>query len=141
MRKILLCMLAGLVLLSCSKKEVKPVTQEARATGEAFALVETIKSAFMKNDTNLLLANTTDEGYKAVTARKKSFEAIELDFTPRWVDMDGDRILVNISWKSSWITSGKRAEDRGMAVFVMEGRPLKVSRILRANPFAYPEQP
>jgi hypothetical protein len=48
--------------------------------------------------------------------------------------------MLNITWKSKWTVQGKQLEDRGMAVFVMEGRPLKLSRIMRANPFVAPQQ-
>jgi hypothetical protein len=35
--------------------------------------------------------------------------------------------------------SGRKTEERGMAVFEMQGNPLKVTRILRANPFILQE--
>jgi len=140
MRKIALLLSIALLLLSCGKKEVKPVSKDSRATQEAFALAETIKNAFINKDMTALQKNSTEEGYKHITASKKGFDSVELTLTPRWVELEGNRILLNISWKSSWTLSGKKTSDRGMSVFVMEGSPLKLTKILRANPFIYPEE-
>ena len=139
MKKILLLVLACALLISCGKKEVKPVSQESKMTMEAFALAETIKNAFIVKDNITLQKNSTDSGYKDITANTRLFDSVELTFTLRWVDIDKDQLHVNISWKSTWVVSGKSKAERGMAVFVMEGAPLKVSKILRANPFVMPE--
>jgi hypothetical protein len=134
---IFLCIVAA--LFGCGKKEVKPESQESKIAQESFVLAETLKNAFIKNDKALLQNNTTEEGFKDVTSNKKTFDSIELTFTPRWVEIEDQQVTLNVSWKSAWTSGGKKTEDRGMAVFVMEGRPLKLSKILRANPFKYPE--
>lgn len=144
MRKIMYSLFIGVILfiglspVSCSKKEVKQVSQESKITLEAFALAETIKNAFLKNDRTTLQENSTEAGYKDITANKKTFDSVELTFTPKWVEIENTKLTLDITWKSTWIISGRRTEDRGMAVFIMEGRPLKVSKILRLNPFIYP---
>jgi hypothetical protein len=138
MKKTALVLLACILLVSCGKKEVKPVSQESKATTEAFAVVETVKNAFIKKDLATIRNNSTDEGYRAITASSKSYDSVDITFTPRWVEIEGNQITVNISWKSSWVLSGRKTEERGMAVFAMEGYPLKVARILRANPFVPP---
>ncbi|MEW6110266.1 MAG: hypothetical protein AB1632_14035 [Nitrospirota bacterium] len=146
MRKIvyvLLLVLSPFIILmnaSCSKKEVKQVSQESKISQEAFALADIIKKAFLKNDTVILRNNSTEDGFKDITANKRLFDSVDINFTPRWVEIESDKIYVNIAWKSRWIISGRASEERGMAVFVMEGRPLKVSKILRANPFIFSEQ-
>jgi len=139
MKKILLLVLVGAMLVSCGKKEVKPVSQESKMTLEAFALAETIKNAFIVKDDITLKKNSTESGYKDITADTKVFDSIEITFTPRWVDIENNQLHVNISWKSKWVVSDKSTAERGMAVFVMEGTPLKVSRILRSNPFVMPK--
>lgn len=139
MKKIMLLVLACVMLISCGKKEVKPVSQESKMTLEAFALAETIKNAFIVKDDITLRKNSTESGYRDIMANTKIFDSVELTFTPRWVDIENNQFNVNISWKSTWIVSGKSTAERGMAVFVMEGTPLKVSKIIRANPFVMPE--
>ncbi|MDH4233165.1 MAG: hypothetical protein OEW04_14195 [Nitrospirota bacterium] len=140
MKKILLIVLAGMLLVSCSKKEVKQVSQESKLTMEAFALADTVKDAFMVKDTITLRNNSTDAGYKAITANTRTYDGVEITFTPRWVEIENNQLHVNISWKSTWMISGKKIDERGMAVFTMEGTPLKVSGIIRGNPFICPEK-
>jgi hypothetical protein len=127
------------MLVSCGKKEVKKVSQESKITQEAFHLAETIKDAYTVKDTITLKKNSTDEGYRDITANSRGYDRVEFSFKPRWVEIDKNQVQVNISWKSTWVISGNSMEERGMAVFVMEGVPLKVSKIIRGNPFIAPE--
>ena len=140
MKNILLLLLACAMLVSCGKKEVKQVSPESRNALEAFNLAETVKNAFINKDDATLKTSSTEEGYKDITSTSKASDRVNLTFTPRWVEIEGDRLHVNIAWKSTWTASGRSTEDRGMAVFVMQGSPLRVAGILRANPFIYPEQ-
>jgi len=140
MKNITLLLFACLLLVSCGgKKAVKQVSQESKAATEAFGVAETIRNAFVKKDSSTIQRNATDAGFRDITAGKQVFDSLDLTFTPRWVEIDGDQMLVNISWKSTWTLSGRKTEERGMAVFVMEGNPLKVTKILRANPFILQE--
>ena len=141
MKTIVLVLLACCMAVSCGgKKEVKQVSQESKSTKEAFALAETIKTAFINKDLATIQRNASDEGYRDITANRKVFDSVGLSFTPRWVEIEGSRLMVNIAWKSSWALSGRRVEERGMTVFVMEGNPLKVTKILQANPFVVPDK-
>ncbi len=139
MRKTVFLLFIFGFLFSCGKKEIKPVSQESQNSKEAFVLTEILKIAFIKKDLDVIRNNSTEDGYKDITAGRKPFDRVDLDFTPRWVEIEDNKLLINISWKSKWTASGFSKEDRGMAVFVMEGRPLKLSKILRANPFIFPE--
>jgi len=139
MKKITLLLFAFLLLVSCGKKEVKQVSQESKSATEAFGVAETIKNAFVKKDLATIQKNATEAGFKAITTGRQVFDSVDITFTPRWVEIEGDQMLVNISWKSTWLLSGRKADERGMAVFVMEGNPLKVTKILRANPFIVQE--
>ncbi len=132
--------LAAIFLFSCGKKEVKPVSQESKTAQEAFALSEQIRDAFIRNDRDTIRENSTSSGYRDVTANSKAYESVELDFTPRWVEIEQDKVMLNVTWKGKWASGGKKTEDRGMTVFVMEGKPLKLSGILRTNPFIFPQQ-
>jgi len=140
MKRLILLLIMAAVLVSCGKKEVKQVSLESKTSQEAFALAETVRAAFVNKDLAALKNNSTEEGYKNITATKKAFDTADLAFTPRWVEIEGSQVLLNVTWKSVWASAGRSVSDRGMAVFVMEGRPLKLSKILRANPFLYPEQ-
>jgi hypothetical protein len=138
MKKIALILLICFAAAACGgKKEVKQVTQDSKSATEAFALAETIKNAVIANDIDTLQKNSTAEGLRDITANRKSYDSVAISFTPRWVEIEGSKLHLNISWKSSWSLSGKKTEERGMAVFVMEGTPLRVSKILQSNPFIF----
>jgi hypothetical protein len=140
MKKILLLLLFGVLLVSCGKKEVKQVSQDSKMALEAFTVAETVKNAFMVNDDITLKKNSTEAGYRDIMENKKAYDRVELTFTPRWVEIENNQLQVNIAWKGVWVAAGKSTEERGMAVFVMDGAPLKITKVLRANPFVFPAQ-
>lgn len=140
MRKLALFLMVGVLLIACGKKEVKVQSQDSKMTAEAFAVAETVRDAFVKKDASTLQAHSTAEGYRDITLNSKPYDRVELAFTPRWVEIENGKVTVNIAWKSTWISSGRTADERGMAVMIMEGRPLKISGIPRGNPFLHPER-
>jgi hypothetical protein len=136
---LLLLLTGGLFLTACGKKEVKPVSQESQLTQEAFKLAETLKIAYLKNDRTTLERNATTNGYKELASGIKSFDSAELSFTPTWVEVQDSTVNLTISWKGTWVVKGKTIEERGLAVFILEGKPLKLAQIQRSNPFRQPE--
>jgi hypothetical protein len=140
MKKILLLLLAGALLVSCGKKEVKQVSQDSMITLEAFALAETVKNAFVVKDDITLKKSSSEEGYRDIRANTRMYDRVEFTLTPRWVEIENNKLEVNIAWKSVWVVAGKSTEERGMAVFVMDGVPLKITKIHRGNPFVFPAQ-
>ncbi len=136
---IFIYLIGVLLLLSCGKKEVKLVSPESKIVQEAFGLVETIRNAYIKNDRETLEKNSTNDGYRELIGAIKSFDSAELTFTPTRVEIENSAVSLNISWKGTWVVKDKKTEDRGMAVFVLEGMPLKLARVQRANPFRQPE--
>lgn len=124
---------------ACGKKEVKKETEDSRTANEAFALVETVKEAYIKKDIAAIEKNSTKDGFRAVAGVMKGFEKAELSFNPMLITIEDGMVQLNVSWKGKWQKNGKTVEERGMAVFVMSGSPLKVDSVLRANPFRYPE--
>ena len=131
--------MAASFLISCGKKEVKPVSPESKITQEAFSLIETIRNAYINNDRETLERSSTKDGYRELIGAIKNFDKSELAFTPTWVAIKDSVVSVNVSWKGTWISGGKRTEDRGLAVFVLEGSPLKLTQVQRDNPFRQPE--
>lgn len=144
MRRPVLFLFCGMILLSLiscsSKKTVKQASQESRYSQDAFVVAETLRDAFVKKDLATLRQHSTEDGLKDLTANRNVYDTAELSFTPRWVEIEGGKIFVNIAWTSVWTLSGRRHDARGMTVFLMEGQPLKLTKILRANPFIFPEQ-
>jgi hypothetical protein len=118
---------------------VKPISEDSKIAQEAFKLAEVIKNAYVKNDRVTIERNSTKEGYQELIGAMKSFDDAELFLTPRKVEIEDSAVYLNLTWNGTWTIGGKRTEDRGMAIFVMEGRPLKLSHVLRSNPFIQPE--
>ena len=127
------------LVASCGKKEVKPVSEDSKIAQEAFRLAGVIKDAYIRNDRSTLERNSAKDGYKEIIEARKGFDSAELTFTPRWVEIEGTTVYLHVAWNGTWIVKGQRTEDRGLAVFVMEGKPLKFAKVLRENPFRQPE--
>jgi hypothetical protein len=133
----------GLILMvfvvACGKKEVKKSSQDSMLSTEAFAVAENLRQAYLKNDRDLLEKNTTKLGYVSIASARKSFDSAELTFTPALVELYGDSVHLYVSWNAVWKRDNETIEDRGLAVFVLKDKPLKLDEILRANPFNKPE--
>jgi hypothetical protein len=109
MKRTVLLLIMGLVFVSCGgKKEAKQVSQESKTATEAFALAETVRSAFEKNDRATIQRNSSEEGFRDITTNRKGYDSVEITFTPRWVEIEGTRLHLNISWKSAWVLSGRK---------------------------------
>lgn|SRR5574340_490400 len=137
-KALILLLIAALSLLSCGK-EVKKVTDESKTAQEAIALAEEIKAAYLKEDLAAIEKNTTKEGYREFLGAIKRFDKAELTFSPKWVEIEKTSVSMKIAWDGKWVVGEQAAEERGTAIFIFEGSPLKLSRILRANPFRQPE--
>jgi hypothetical protein len=148
-RGILMGLLASLLFVlplvfiaACGgKKEVKEVSQASRISQEAFSAVEQLRAAYLKRDFTIIADYSTKEGYREMVDSLKHFDSADLTFTPRWVELDKSKVYVNVSWQGSWKTGKDTFRERGMAVFLFEGTPLKLAKIVRGNPFRYPERP
>lgn len=138
-RSMLLLLIPVLFVVACGGKEVKKVSQESQLGLEAFEVAEKIKVAYINKDSKDLELYTTKDGYRELTSSLKNFDHAELTFTPTWVEIEGTSVKLTISWKGSWLIGGKVTEDRGIAVFILQGSPLKLAQIQRANPFSQPE--
>ncbi len=136
---VALFLVVSLLLMSCGGKEVKPVSPDAKLTQEAFALADKIRDAYVENDRDALERYSTKSGYNELVRAMKSFDRAELTFTPTWVEIKDSTVYLTISWKGTWTVRGKSTEDRGQAIFVLEGKPLKLSQVQRSNPFRQPE--
>lgn len=128
------------ILIGCAgKKEVKKESEEAKISKDAYAVVESLKNAYITKDLGAIERGTTKEGYMYVTKDIKKFDSAELRFKPVWVEIEAEKVILNISWQGRWYKNGSTNDEKGMAVFILRDKPLKVDRILRSNPFEVPE--
>lgn len=136
---LILTLIISLTAISCGKKEVKVVTEDSRIATEAITLIQTVKEAYVKRDLKTIEKNTTKDGFRTISGSMKMFDSAELAFNPVLVEIKDDVVRVNISWRGTWKQAGKSIQERGMGVFILKGKPLRVDNILMANPFVHPE--
>ena len=129
----------AMLLLSCGKKDVKPVSQESKLAQEAFQVAETLRQAYVKNNRSTLEDNSTKDGYRELIGVMKKFDKVELSFTSTWVEIRDSSVYLSVSWKGVWTVGSKSREERGLGIFVLEGNPLKLATVQRDNPFRQPE--
>ncbi|KAF0184204.1 MAG: lipoprotein [Nitrospirae bacterium] len=140
MKKILALMLILLVFVAaCGKSEIKKPTADSLLATEAFVLAEKVRGAYVARDMSALQANTTPEGYKAITESMKLFDSATLEFNPLLFDIREGKMTLFVSWTGVWKKRGQTFDERGLVVFGLKGRPLKVDTVQRASPFRYPE--
>jgi hypothetical protein len=142
LKKAVFLLILVVIFPACSKKEVKPPSQDSKTALEAFELAEGMRKAYVERTFRDLMQYCTEEAYDGIIRDIKKFRSVDLAFTPRWVEMEGETVLLNVSWKGRWaMEEGGVREAQGMAVFELKGKPLKLTRILRDNPFSQPEAP
>ena len=129
----------AMLLLSCGKKDVKPVSQESKLAQEAFQVAETLRQAYVNNSRSTLEDNSTKDGYRELIGVMKKFDKVELSFTSTWVEIRDSSVYLSVSWKGVWTVGSKSREERGLGIFVLEGNPLKLATVQRDNPFRQPE--
>jgi hypothetical protein len=139
MRKILFIAMAVLLLGACGKQKVKVQTEDSKLAVEAFALAENMREAYVNKNFKAFEHYATARGLRDVNRRLKDFEKVELFFTPKWVEIDAERLVLNVAWEGTWTIRGREREEHGMAVFELTGRPLRLNKIVRSNPFTNPE--
>lgn len=139
--RLILFFIALFILSACGgKKEVKQVSMESRIARDAIGIIESIKESYIKKDLSSISERATKEGYRDIMDSIKHFDSVELTFTPRYVEIEQSKVYLNIAWKGTWLVGNETFRERGMAVFLLEGNPLRLSKILRGNPFKYPER-
>lgn len=132
-------LILAVLAASCGTKAVKKVSEDSKTATETFAVVDAIKDAYLKRDVSGIEKKTTKDGFRRISSVIKSFDSAKLDFNPVLVEIEEGTVNFNVSWIGTWTKDGKTTEERGMAVFVLKGVPLKVDDVLRVNPFKYPQ--
>lgn len=135
-----LCITVLVLIAACGKDEIKQVSTDSILSQEAISVAEAVRSAYARKDFSAIREVSTPAGYTDIMDSVKYFDSVELSFAPKWVELARDKVYLNVAWKGVWTISGEAVAERGMAVFLFEGKPLKLSRIMRGNPFGHPER-
>lgn len=132
--------LFGSFIFACSKSEVKKPSEEAIIAKEAIELVNTIKEAYMNNNEDKIRElSANDEVIKKISFSGKPSD---LEFIFRWIEIKDNKAEVYVSWKALWksvakvtVEDSKYIESKGFCLFILEGKPFRLVKILRENPF------
>ncbi|MBF0618150.1 MAG: hypothetical protein HQK88_15215 [Nitrospirae bacterium] len=137
MKKILVLSIISLFLtMACSKKTIKPVSNESQTAQSVIETIYLLKTAYAQKDEAAMRRYTTDEGFSSnFKASATDFSSADLSFTPKWVDIKANTIQVQMSWTGKWVYHGNNIDENGVADFVVTGPPYRVDKILKDNPF------
>ncbi|MBF0459615.1 MAG: hypothetical protein HQK99_17140 [Nitrospirae bacterium] len=138
MRKTVLFFLFIVIISSCSKKEVKVQPGDSIRARAAIEQLQKIREYYVSKDAEGLRSMTTSEGFKTVAANMNNFDSAELKLSIRWVDIKDNSTVVLAAWDGQWKQSSQSMTEKGTAMFVFTGTPLKLDAILRDSPFNYP---
>jgi hypothetical protein len=140
MKRFLPLLAALLLLVACGGKEVRQPPEEALVAKEAIAVAEDLRNAYVHRNFQAMRRYATEEAYSDIIRNIKKFRSVELEFTPRWVEVNQDatEVTLNVSWSGTWTLDGKKESLKGMAVFSLTGKPLKLAGVLRGSPFVEP---
>ncbi len=140
MKKLALLLIIIVALVACGgKKQAKQPSSEYLYTTAAFKVIDEIRQAYQNKDNGGIKKNCSETAYREIIASIKPFDKAELEFSPVFAEVEGDSIRIYVSWNGKWKYLGNETEERGLASFLLKGNPLKVEKILRGNPFRYPD--
>lgn len=126
-----------LTLLGCGGKDKVKPSADYLLTTEAIETINVLKTAYQGKDIIKLKGISSSEIADRV-AGGLFFDSAELSFAPRTVRIKDQSVMVNTNWQGTWIINNNTFKNRGIAVFVFEGSPLKLVRIDGDNPFHTP---
>jgi len=138
MRRAIVLFLMSLFLFSCESEQVKPPSEDSEIARQAFKVIDSIRELYVRKDFDAMAEFFTKESYMEFKRALRLWDSAELIFTPRLVEIENDKVTLNVSWQGKWIFIGRTYSERGMAIFELEGSPLKVTGILSGSPFIYP---
>lgn len=135
MLKLILTIICIALLSACSKGEVKRPSEEAIIAKEAMDFIKTLKESYMRGDEERLREMfVSEELIKSFSIKDRPSD---LEFTFRWIEIKEreKKTDVYVTWKGRWKKDTGDMETRGLCLFVLEGRPFRLAKILRENPF------
>ncbi len=122
---------------ACSGKDKVKPSADSLLTTDALSTIHAVRTAYEEKDHDFLKNHLVPELAEDIS-KELSFEKAELSFTPKMVKITDSTITVDLNWKGSWVVKGDKLQDRGAAVFVLDGSPMKLIRLIGDNPFHTP---
>jgi hypothetical protein len=141
MKRPLLLVLSALLVLACASEKERP-SEDSLLAVEAIGLADGMRDTYLKKNSEGLRKFCVPEACDDILRDMGRFKTEELEFTPQWVQIKQDgSVQLKVSWKGRWTHKNGRKEDRGLAVFELTGRPLRLRGISGSSPFVGPYSP
>ena len=120
--------------------DVKKPTEDSIIAMEALDIVEELRKAYSSRDFSSMARFSTGDAYRGIAASLKSFDKVDLTFTPKWMEIDreGAKVEMLVAWKGTWSVGDKSQEKDGTVLFIIAGKPLKLQGVERLSPFSQP---
>jgi hypothetical protein len=139
MKRLLIVFFIALLVLACSSK--KRPTEDSLLAVEAMGLAEGMREAYLNKNVDGVNKFCTPDACSEIIRDMERFQTEELEFTPQWVHIKKDGSLqLKVTWEGKWSHKGIKKEERGLAVFELKGRPLRLLEITGSNPFGGPSE-
>jgi hypothetical protein len=138
---VFLLALLTLVLSSCATEEKRGPSEDVLLTDRALEVVEHVRAVYARGDVKAMKPLFTEEGYSRMVRDVKKFESVELEFTPRWVEIKADgAVHVQVVWEGTWDLGDNWVEVRdGMVTFVLEPGKWLIRDLKLTSPFGQPD--
>ena len=131
---ILLLSIGILTLFGCGGKKEIRLSPDSLVVKEALIKIEEVRIAYEKMD-GLTIRKNLDPALAEMVMRGFIFDKARLSFYPKMVDISRSAVKVNLNWEGEWTIRGKGLKGAGSAVFMFEGKPLRLVKIEGDNPF------
>ncbi len=134
-KNILIAVSLVILFFGCSKKEEIKPSEDSLMSLEAISVVNVVKAAYQEKNRDVL-QNRLDALLAENVLQGLVFEKADLRFTTRVIRIKGPAVTVQMNWQGTWEINGKAIKNRGIAGFVLEGRPMRLKQINGDNPFS-----
>lgn len=126
-------------LVGCGTQAKRP-SQDVLIAGQVLKHVERLRMAYSARDMVAMEALIMPEAFREIRYGVKQFSSVDITMEGQWIDIKEDgSIEVRISWAGRWhIDRSLEATDKGVAVFVLSGSPLRLEKVRGLSPFAAP---
>jgi len=98
-----------------------------------------MRKAYQNKDNYGIRKYCSESAYREIITSIKPFDKAELEFEPVLGEMESDGYKLYISWNGKWNYLNKETRRKRTRYILMKGNPPKIERIIRGNPFKYPD--
>lgn len=131
--------MAVLALIACAGDSETPPSIDGELTQESVDLLEAVKNAYVSKNMSDMEQYCFPEAYASILRDLRKFKSASLTMEPRWVEIrEGGAVFITMQWEGVWKLDKSEEKRQGIALFELNGKPLKLKSIVRGSPFGQP---